>query len=221
MVVAPSTAGINDGNLTFDKVGILTRCEHHINEAVGIRYKNELFITVNVVEEILPWSPDFLIPVEAEESSKAAKSVRLKSRSQSSRRMRKGGSVSVGNVEGLSDPIENNAYINEDEGGRNTGKGVENTNLDSDGSGPRKKKKRRRSGALNGPKEVNIESIGLSFGRCPDLNLIFNSVVVDNIVEMTTSKEGRGGESESTNMAQSIPGVLKCQIQNRDTMDPE
>ncbi|KAD6120294.1 hypothetical protein E3N88_11565 [Mikania micrantha] len=90
-------------------------CEHHINETVAIRYKNELF-SVKVVEEILPWSPDFLIPVEDTEPSKAERSVGRKPRSLLHGRLEKSGSDSVGNVPDLSDPLVNNKCINEADG---------------------------------------------------------------------------------------------------------
>ncbi|KAL8262279.1 hypothetical protein R6Q59_026328 [Mikania micrantha] len=96
-------------------------CEHHINETVAIRYKNELF-SVKVVEEILPWSPDFLIPVEDTEPSKAERSVGRQPRSLLHGRLEKSGSDSVGNVPDLSDPLVNNKCINEADGDANIDK---------------------------------------------------------------------------------------------------
>ncbi|KAI3807035.1 hypothetical protein L1987_22955 [Smallanthus sonchifolius] len=65
-VIAPSQAGVGDGNLTFDKVGILTRSFNRIQEKVLVKVQEQNYL-IEVMEDSLPWSPDFLSASESEE----------------------------------------------------------------------------------------------------------------------------------------------------------
>ncbi|KAJ0821011.1 putative RNA recognition motif domain, nucleotide-binding alpha-beta plait domain superfamily [Helianthus annuus] len=71
-VVRPSQMKKTDGDLTFDRLGIITDCGNRISGCLNLRWQDKIY-RVWVVEETDPWIPDFLEDEDEPETASIVK----------------------------------------------------------------------------------------------------------------------------------------------------